>query len=392
MLRRFHLTRWRYLLLLPIVAVLTACNTVVLNPSGDIALQQRDLLVRSTVLMLLIIVPVMVLTVLFAWRYRQSNKDAHYDPDWHHSTRLELVIWAAPLLIVICLGALTWLGTHLLDPYRYLGRIAPGKPVTQETKPLQVNVVALDWKWLFIYPEYGFATVNEMSVPVNRPIVMRITSSSVMNSLYIPALAGMVYAMPSMETKLHGVLNRPVVSEGFSANYSGAGFSGMKFTFRGLSDPDFDRWVKTVQGGEGALTREKYLELERPTENEPARRYAKVDAGLYKAILNRCVEPGKMCMHDMMAIDAKGGLGLASVYNVAPLSYDKYARRGAVFGSQQAAFVTNICTIDDAMQTDVVQKPPRISDSAPLVGAGLTPPPTFGSSDASQFTARRSQD
>jgi cytochrome o ubiquinol oxidase subunit 2 len=392
MLSRFHLTQWRYLLLLPLIAALTACNTVVLNPSGDIALQQRDLLVRSTVLMLLIIVPVMVLTVLFAWRYRQSNKDAHYDPDWHHSTRLELVIWAAPLLIVICLGALTWLGTHLLDPYRYLGRIAPGKPITQEAKPLQVNVVALDWKWLFIYPEYGFATVNEMAVPVNRPIAMRITSSSVMNSLYIPALAGQVYAMPSMETKLHGVLNKPGVSEGFSANYSGAGFSGMKFKFHGLSDPAFDRWVKDIQDGEGALTREKYLELERPTENEPVRRYAKIDAGLYKAILNRCVEPGKMCMHDMMAIDAKGGLGLASIYNVAPLSYDKYARRGAVFGSQQAAFVTNICTIDESMQTPVVQRPPRISDSAPLVGAGLTPPPTFGSSDASQFTARRSQD
>ena len=119
--------------------------------------------------MLLIIVPVIALTVLFAWRYRQSNKEARYEPDWDHSTQLELVIWAAPLLIIICLGALTWIGTHLLDPYRPLDRIAPGQPVTERTKPLEVEVVALDWKWLFIYPEHGIATVNELAVPVDRP-------------------------------------------------------------------------------------------------------------------------------------------------------------------------------------------------------------------------------
>jgi cytochrome o ubiquinol oxidase subunit 2 len=392
MLSRFHLTRWRYLLIAPLLATLTACNTVVLNPSGDVALQQRDLLVRSTMLMLLIIIPVMALTVWFAWRYRHSNKAAEYDPDWHHSTRLELVIWAAPLLIVICLGALTWLGTHLLDPYRYLGRIAPGQPVTQQAKPLQINVVALDWKWLFIYPEQGFATLNEMAVPVNRPVVMRITSSSVMNSFYVPALAGQVYAMPGMETKLHGVLNKPVVSEGFSANYSGAGFSGMKFKFLGFSEADFERWVQAAKSGDGALTREKYLELERPTQNEPARRFAKVDARLYNAILNRCVEPGKMCMHDMMAIDAKGGLGLAGVYNVAPLTYDKYARRGAVFAGSQKAFVANLCSVEESAQSPVAPYIPKISDSTPLVGAGLTPPSTFGTSEVSTFTARRSAD
>jgi cytochrome o ubiquinol oxidase subunit 2 len=277
-----------------------------------------------------------------------------------------------------------------LDPYRYLGRIAPGQPVTQQAKPLQVNVVALDWKWLFIYPEQGFATINEMAVPVNRPVVMRITSSSVMNSLYIPALAGQVYAMPGMETKLHGVLNQPVVSEGFSANYSGAGFSGMKFKFRGFSEADFEQWVREVKSTEGALTRGKYLELERPTQNEPPRRFAKVDAGLYNAILNRCVEPGKMCTHDMMAIDAKGGLGLAGVYNVAHLSYDKYARRGAVFEGSQKAFVTSLCTLDESAQASATPYTPKISDNAPLIGAGLTPPSTFGASEASTFTARRS--
>jgi cytochrome o ubiquinol oxidase subunit II len=290
-----------------VFAALSACNAVVLNPSGDIAAQQRDLLVQSTYLMLLIIVPVMALTVWFAWHYRHSNKAARYEPEWHHSMRLELVIWAAPLLIIICLGALTWLGTHLLDPYRSLDRIAPGQPVTHEHKPMRVNVVALDWKWLFIYPEQGLATVNEMAVPVNTPIQMHITASAVMNSLYIPELAGQVYAMPGMETKLHGVLNKPGVSQGFSANYSGAGFSGMKFKFRGMTDADFEQWVKDAKaGGGGALTRQAYLQLERPSENEPVRRYATVDADLYNAILNRCVEPGKMCMNHMMAVDAHG--------------------------------------------------------------------------------------
>ncbi len=295
------LSRFRKYAVFPLFALLAGCNTAVLNPSGDVAMQQKDLLVRSTLLMLLIIVPVMVLTVLFAWRYRAANRKARYEPDWHHSTRLELVIWAAPLLIIICLGALTWLGTHLLDPYRPLDRIAPGQPVSLETEPLEVEVVALDWKWLFIYPAYGIATVNELAVPVNRPVALRITASSVMNSLYIPHLAGQVYAMPGMETKLHGVMNAPGVSEGFSANYSGAGFSGMRFTFRGLSDADFAHWLDEARSGEGELTREGYLKLAAPSQNEPARRYPRVDATLYHAILNRCVEAGKMCMDHMMA-------------------------------------------------------------------------------------------
>jgi cytochrome o ubiquinol oxidase subunit 2 len=287
---------FRHYVLWPLVLLLAGCNSVVLNPSGAVALAQRDLLVRSTVLMLLIIVPVMALTVWFAWRYRHSNQKARYEPDWHHSTRLELLIWAAPLLIIICLGALTWLGTHLLDPYR---KLAHPKP------PLEVQVVALDWKWLFIYPQYGIATVNELAVPVNRPIALRITASSVMNSLYIPELAGQVYAMPGMETKLHGVLNAPVVSQGFSANYSGAGFSGMRFAFRGLGDRDFEQWVQTTRSTGGELTRTVYLQLERPSENEPVRRYALVDDELYHAILNRCVPAETMCMDHLMTMSAR---------------------------------------------------------------------------------------
>ena len=180
--------RLRLLMILPAVALLSACDMVVMAPAGDVAAQQRDLLVVSTLLMLLIIIPVMALIVFFAWKYRESNKEAEYQPDWDHSTSLELVIWSAPLLIIICLGALTWAGTHLLDPYRPLDRIKPGQAVAEDVQPLQVNVVALDWKWLFIYPEYGVATVNELAAPVDRPILFKLTATSTMNSFYVADL------------------------------------------------------------------------------------------------------------------------------------------------------------------------------------------------------------
>ena len=232
---------------------MSGCNFVVLSPSGDIAMQQRNLVLISTGLMLLIIVPVMALTVFFAWRYRSSNTTARYEPEWHHSTKLELVIWSAPLLIIICLGALTWMGTHLLDPFRPLQRIAAGKPIDPSVKPLTVDVVALDWKWLFIYPEQGIATVNQVAAPVDRPIDFHITASSVMNSFYVPALAGQIYAMPGMDTQLHAVINKAGTYRGFSANYSGAGFSGMHFAFLGLSNQAFDDWVGHVKADGGAL-------------------------------------------------------------------------------------------------------------------------------------------
>jgi len=306
---------WRSLCLFP-MAWLAGCNTVVLNPSGDIAAQQGRLIVVSTVLMLLIIVPVIALTVFFAWRYRQSNKEATYEPDWDHSTALELVIWSAPLLIIIALGAVTWISTHTLDPYRALRRIDDTRPVPQGTKPLVVEVVALDWKWLFIYPEQGIATVNELAAPVDVPISFKITGSTVMNSFYIPALAGQIYAMPGMETKLHAVMNKAGEYEGFSANYSGAGFSDMRFKFHGLAKADFDKWVQQAKASGNTLSRQGYLQLEKPSQREPVKRYASVAPDLYERILNRCVDAGKMCMAQMMAIDA-GGIGSAAAYTVA---------------------------------------------------------------------------
>ncbi|MFK0298674.1 ubiquinol oxidase subunit II [Brevundimonas sp. NPDC090276] len=370
-------------MLLPLLALMSGCKAVVLSPAGDIAAQQRDLLVWSVALMLIIVIPVMAMIVFFAWKYRESNKENRYEPDWDHSTHLELVIWTAPLLIIICLGAITWSGTHLLDPYRSLDRVNKDQAVAAGVEPLQVNVVAMDWKWLFIYPEYGIATVNELAAPVDRPIRFHITSTGVMNSFYIPALAGQIYAMPGMETKLHAVINRPGEYVGFSANYSGDGFSHMRFAFHGLDDAGFDQWVAGVRADSKSLDRETYLELEKPSEKVPVIHYASVDEGLFDAVLNMCVEPGKMCMGEMMAIDRKGGLGLTAVHATWPLVHDKYARRGeAVLGSGDS-YVMAVCTpleaekaaIDAARRRqELAAEMIRSAPTARVMGAGLARP------------------
>jgi cytochrome o ubiquinol oxidase subunit 2 len=276
-----------------------------MNPSGDIAKQQAHLIVVSTLLMLLIIIPVIALIIIFAWRYRKNNTNATYTPDWDHSTRLELVIWGAPLLIIIALGLITWISTHLLDPYRPLSRLDAARPIPAGTEPLEVQVVALDWKWLFIYPEQGIATVNELVAPVDMPVHFTITASTVMNSFYIPALAGQIYAMPGMQTQMNAVLNKPGTYEGFSANYSGAGFSGMRFKFHGKDGAGFDDWVKSVKAAGGALDRSGYQQLEKPSERDPVRRYGAVDGDLFDAIVGRCVTPGAVCMGHQMAMDSQ---------------------------------------------------------------------------------------
>ncbi|WP_183509894.1 ubiquinol oxidase subunit II [Methylobacterium brachythecii] len=310
------------LVLPPLFLLLSGCNFVVMQPSGDVALQQRNLVLASMGLMLLIILPVIGLTLWFAWRYRASNENATYRPDWHHSTQLEVVIWTAPLLIIIALGALTWISTHTLDPFRPLGRLAPNRPIPADVKPLQVEAVALDWKWLFFYPELGIATVNELAAPVDRPLSFKLTATSVMNAFYVPALAGMIYAMPGMETKLHAVINKEGVYDGLASQYSGSGFSRMTFKFHGLKPEEFDAWVAKTKEKGTDLTREAYLELEKPSEGVAPRFYKSVEGGLYSAILNMCAQPGKMCMSEMMHIDANGGGGKDSHENRERLQYD----------------------------------------------------------------------
>lgn len=327
---------------LALLGLLGGCSAAILDPAGDVARQQRDLLITSTWLMLLIIIPVMVLIAVFAYRYRASNKDAHYDPHFDHSTQLELYIWAAPLLIIIALGAITWLGTHTLDPYRPLDRLDEMRAVDPKNPPLEVDVVAMDWKWLFFYPQYGIATVNELAAPVDRPIHFQITSTSMMNSFSIPAIAGQIYAMPAMQTTLYAVVNRPGTYPGFSANYSGAGFSDMNFRLYGVSQQRFDQWVGEVKASPMKLDRATYLKLVKPSIRVPAERFAGFEQGLFQKILMQCVQPGGQCM------------------------MDRTVRNGVTQGALAVGGGV-------ALRTPAEQQP-KTPDQQPMTGAGLPPP------------------
>ncbi|KAA9020822.1 ubiquinol oxidase subunit II [Sphingobium limneticum] len=318
---RIRLLRWSA----PILAApLAGCNWVVMNPSGDIAVQQRDLILISVALMLLIVIPVMAMVVWFAVRYRTTNEatEKDYDPDWDHSTKLELLIWSAPLLIIIALGALTWVSTHKLDPYRPLDRIDAKTAIDPKVKPLTVQVVALDWKWLFIYPDLGIATVNELTLPTNVPVRFDITSSTVMNSFYIPELAGQIYAMPGMKTQLHAVANKPAKGIGFSANYSGAGFTHMRFGYQSLDQAGFNAWVAKVKGSHTGLDRTVYQALAKPSEKAPVAYFGTSEANLFDAVVNLCVKPGQRCMKELMHIDQMGGAGKESAHDTKGLQYD----------------------------------------------------------------------
>ena len=284
--------RLKFLALLPLVCLLAACQRAVLDPAGDVARQQRDIIYISTGLMLLIIVPVMILIVVFAWRYRRGGRGT-YDPQFDHSASLELAIWSAPLLIIIAPGALTWSTTHLLDPFRPLD-------AKQGQQPLVVQVVSLDWKWLFIYPEEGIATINELALPVDRPVRFDITSSNMMNTFYAPTLAGMIYAMPGMHSQLHAVLRRPGDSEGYSANYSGAGFSDMRFKLKGVDEAGYERWIADARASNSPLELSAYRRLLEPSERVPVMRFSSIEAGLFRRIGERCVEPGTRCTSETM--------------------------------------------------------------------------------------------
>jgi cytochrome o ubiquinol oxidase subunit 2 len=358
-----------------------------MNPAGDIAKQQAHLVVVATLLMLIIVLPVMFLIVLFAWRYR-AGAQARYEPEWNHSTQLELLIWSAPLLIIIALGSVTWVTTHLLDPFRPLDRIKEGQPIAPGVKPLEVDVVALDWKWLFIYPEQGVASVNQVALPVDRPVHFNITSATVMNSFYIPALAGQIYAMPGMTTQLHAVFNQTGTYKGFSANYSGAGFSHMHFNALALNDNDFNGWVAKAKSAQATLDAATYMKLEQPSGIEgvdPVQHFAAVQTDLFDRIVNLCVPSGKMCVKQMMALDAKGGVGKAGAFNVAALTYDKFGRETVtpiVPGKQSEvdkAFVRAMCE-------------PGVKMSGPLLppGQGSTPEKTPAKPELSLLAPARS--
>lgn len=294
---------------------LSGCKLVVMNPAGDVASQQADLIIYATVLMLIVILPVLALTVFFAFKFRADNKDASYDPEWDHSVSLEIVVWSVPLAIIICLAGLTWVATHRLDPYEDLHRVSATKPIDENVTPLQVQVVAMDWKWLFIYPEYDIATVNEMAVIVDRPVELKLTSTTVMNAFYVPDMVGMIYAMAGMETELNGVLNAAGTYDGFASHYSGAGFSKMNFKVHALDEAGFDEWAAGAAASSQPLDREAFVELDQPSIDNEVAYYEGIEDGLWDRVLNMCVDHDELCLNDMMMVDALGGGGIDGLYN-----------------------------------------------------------------------------
>ncbi|MBQ4833155.1 ubiquinol oxidase subunit II [Pseudoalteromonas sp. MMG010] len=264
------------------VLALSGCKGGILDPKGQIGIDEKNLIIIATVLMLLVVIPVIVMTLYFAWKYRDTQTHEIYAPKWAHSNKIEAIVWAVPIVIVIILGVITWQSTQKLDPY---------KPIEGKGKHLTVEVVSLNWKWLFIYPEQGIATVNELVFPANVPVEYKITSQSTMNSFFIPQLGSQIYSMAGMETKLHLIANEPGTFKGFSANYSGAGFTGMKFN--AIATPtqaDFDKWVNTIKAGGNNLTHANYVELAKESENNPVAYYAKVDDGLFHTIVMKYMQ------------------------------------------------------------------------------------------------------
>lgn len=239
----------------------------VLVPAGSIGVAERELMLHAVYLMLIVVIPVFLIAIFIAWHYRESNTSAAYTPAWEQSRMEEFIWWTIPFEIVLVLAALTWGGAHQLDPARAL----PGNE-----PPLVVEVVALPWRWLFIYPAQGVASLNEVALPVGRPVEFRITADAPMNSFWIPALGGQMYAMTGMTTVLHLKANAPGAYAGASANYSGEGFAQMRFTARAMSDADFAAWIAAASSSPDALTPEAYVSLRQPGDAGPVRYYGRV--------------------------------------------------------------------------------------------------------------------
>jgi cytochrome o ubiquinol oxidase subunit II len=230
-----------------IAALLTGCggDMVLLNSKGPVAQGQSDLMMTAIYLMLLVVIPSILMALWFGWKYRASNKDADYKPTWAHSTAIEIVVWGIPVIIIGILAWLTWWGSHKYDPYR---------PLEAEKAPLTVQVIAEQFKWIFVYPEQEIATINELRFPVATPIALRITSNFTMNSFFIPSLGGQIYAMAGMQTHLNLLASEASPAEGyrgFSANYSGYGFSQMRFRAHAVTEDQFAQWVAAVKAGNG---------------------------------------------------------------------------------------------------------------------------------------------
>jgi len=261
-----------------------AIKSAIINPKGIIALQERDIIYLATILMLIIVIPVLVMTFVICLRYRSTNKEAKYTPNWSHSALAETIWWGFPCVIVLSLSIVAWKTSHELDPF---------KPLEHENKALNIQVVALEWKWLFIYPEQKIASVNFFQFPENTPLIFEITADAPMNSFWIPELGGQIYAMPGMTTKLHLISNATGTFRGSSANLSGTGFAGMTFFAKSSSAEDFEKWVASVQESKDRLGLEEYHQLVKPSEYNPVQPFVLEEENLFHQIIMQYMQPAE---------------------------------------------------------------------------------------------------
>ncbi|WP_249274129.1 ubiquinol oxidase subunit II [Parachlamydia sp. AcF125] len=254
----------------------------ILFPKGMIALEERNLLLIIQAIMLLVIIPVYILTFVFSWRYRADNRHAKYDPDLDDNRLAEYLWWGIPFVFTCIIAVLTWVKTYELDPL---------KPIESDKKPITVQVVALQWKWLFIYPEEKIASLNFLQIPAGVPIHFEITADAPMNSFWIPQLGGQIYAMPQMKTQLHLIASEKGDFRGCSANISGEGFAGMHFITRASSEEEYHQWVESAKQSSRVLNTEEYHKLALPSSYVPPQIYRLKDGSLFEQVLMKYMHP-----------------------------------------------------------------------------------------------------
>ena len=270
---------------------LTACSPqqmLGLQPGGPISRAEDELLAITFWMMLSVLVPVFVMTAWFSWQYRASNKKANYAPKWDASPKIETAIWLLPALVVLLLATITWIYTHRLDPF---------KPLNTDIKPLEVQVIALDWKWLFIYPEQKVAAVNELVIPGNRPISFKITSDTVMNSFFIPRLGGQIFAMAGMQTELQLMADKPGHYFGENTQFSGHGFPYQNFKAIVGTEQQFENWVHKARQSSQQLTLQQFQSLALPSSRNPVTYYSSVESGLFKEVIHKYNSSPKSTPH-----------------------------------------------------------------------------------------------
>jgi cytochrome o ubiquinol oxidase subunit II len=270
---------------LPVVLTsLAACQTAMLSPAGPVGEADRIVLMDSLAIMLAIVVPTIVAILAFAYWFRSTNTRARYRPEWAYSGRLELIVWSIPALVVFFLGGIAWISAHLLDP---------AVPLKSKAEPLKVEVVSLDWKWLFIYPQQNVASVNRMVVPAGVPLDLKITSASVFNVFFVPRLGSMIYAMYGMRTQLNLQADRPGVYPGLSAHFSGDGFPGMAFDVHAVSPEQFAQWTAATRGTGPVLDEAAYRNLLKQSQDVVPYTFRSVKAGLFDDIVEQRLPPGE---------------------------------------------------------------------------------------------------